>query len=81
MLDSKLHLHRHVDYVHPQALTLLGLIRFITYHFSSLDSLKVFNITLILSKLEYASLVWNNLTLADSSKMENITKKVCKFML
>jgi hypothetical protein len=39
MLDSKLHFHRHVDYLHSQALKLLGLIRFITYNFSSLDSL------------------------------------------
>jgi hypothetical protein len=29
-------------------------------------------ITLILSKPEYASVVWNNLTLADSNKLENI---------
>jgi hypothetical protein len=33
MLDSKLHFHRHVDYLHSQALKLLGLIHFITYHF------------------------------------------------
>jgi hypothetical protein len=30
MVDSKLHLHRHVDYSHSQALKLLGLIRFNT---------------------------------------------------
>jgi hypothetical protein len=55
MLDSKLHFHRHVDYLRSKALKLLGLIRFITYNFSSLDSLKVLYITLIRSKLEYAS--------------------------
>jgi hypothetical protein len=41
MLDSKLHLHRHVDFVHSQALRTLELIRFIIYNFSSFDSLIV----------------------------------------
>jgi hypothetical protein len=80
MLDRKLHFHRHVDYLHSQALQLLRLIRFITYNFSSLYSLKVIYITLIRQKLEYASVVWNILTLADSNNLENI-QKVCKFML
>jgi hypothetical protein len=38
MLDSKLHLHCHVDCVHPQALRTLGLICYITYNLSSLDT-------------------------------------------
>jgi hypothetical protein len=54
MLDRKLHFHRHVDCLHSQALKLLGIIPFIQYIFSSLDSLKVLYITLILSKLVYA---------------------------
>jgi hypothetical protein len=40
MLYSKLHLHCLVDYLHSQALKLLGLIHFIIYNVSSLDSLK-----------------------------------------
>jgi hypothetical protein len=39
---------------------------------SSLDSVKILYITLILSKLEYASVGWNNLTLSDSNKLEII---------
>jgi hypothetical protein len=35
MLDSKLYFHSHVDYVHSQGLRILGLIRYITYNFSS----------------------------------------------
>jgi hypothetical protein len=62
MLDTKLHFHRHVDYLHSQALKLL--ISFIVYNFSSLKCLKVVYITLILLKLEHASATWSNLTLA-----------------
>jgi hypothetical protein len=61
--DRKLHFHRHVDYIHSQALKLLRLIPFITYNFSSSESLKIVYFTLIRSKLEYTSVVWNNLIL------------------
>jgi hypothetical protein len=72
MFGSKLHFHRHVDDLHSQALTLLGLLHFITYSFSSLSSLKVVYITLFRSKLQYASVVWNKLILAGSNNLENI---------
>jgi hypothetical protein len=42
MLDSKLYFHSHVDFVYSQAPRTLGLIRFITYNFSSLDSLDAY---------------------------------------
>jgi hypothetical protein len=75
MLDSKLHFHRHIDYLYSRALELLGLIRFITYNFSSLDCLQVLYTALVRSNLEYASVAWNYLTLADSNKLENIQGK------
>jgi hypothetical protein len=75
MLDNKLYF-RHVDFVHSQALRTLGLIRYVTYNFSSLDCLVVLYNSLIRSKLEYASVVWNNLSLTDSNKVENI-QKIC----
>jgi hypothetical protein len=75
MLDTKLYFHRHVDFVHSQALSTLGLMRYVTYNFSSLDCLVVFYIFLIVSKLEYASVVWNNLSLTDSNKIQNIQRK------
>jgi hypothetical protein len=67
---TKLHFHHHVDCLHSQAL-----IRFITCNSSSLDSLNSFCIALYRSKFEYASVVWNNRTLADSDKLENILGK------
>jgi hypothetical protein len=75
MLDSKLHFLRHIDYLYSRALKLLGLIRFITYDFSFLDCLKVLYTALFRSNLEYASVAWNNLTLADSNKLENVQRK------
>jgi hypothetical protein len=75
MLDSKLHFHRHVDCLHSQALKLLGQICFITYNFSSSDSLEILYITLTRSELQHSSIIWNNLTLADSNKSENIQRK------
>jgi hypothetical protein len=75
MLDSKLYFHRHVDFIYSQSLRTLELVRYVTYNFSSLDSLLVLCIPLTRSKLEYASVVWNNLSLADSNKIENIQRK------
>jgi hypothetical protein len=75
MLDSKLYFRRHVDSVHSQALRTLGLIRHVIYNYSSLDCLVVLYNYLIRSKLEYASVVWSNLTLTDSNKIENIQRK------
>jgi hypothetical protein len=76
-LDSKLHFHRHIDNLYSRALKVLGLIRFITYNFSSLDFLKVLYTALVRSTLEYASVAWSNLSLAYSYKHENIQRKFC----
>jgi hypothetical protein len=75
MLDCKLNFLRHVDYLHSEALKLLGLTRCIIYHICSLGSLKVLYVTLIRSKLEYASVFRDKLTVADSNKLENIQRK------
>jgi hypothetical protein len=77
MLDGKLHFHRYIDYLYSRAPKLPGLIRFISYNFSSLDCLKVLYTALVPSNLEYASVAWNSLTLADSNKFEKHTEKVC----
>jgi hypothetical protein len=59
-IDSKLHFHNHVDYIFSQCIKLLGLVRAITFPFSSIGSLYMLYCTLIRSKLEYASVVWNS---------------------
>jgi hypothetical protein len=40
-IDSKLHFHNHVDYIFSQCIKLLGLVRAITFPFSSIGSLHV----------------------------------------
>lgn len=52
VLDSKLHFHCHVDCVHSQALRTIGVIRYITYNLSYLDSpVDVYN-ALVRSELQ-----------------------------
>jgi hypothetical protein len=74
-IDSELHFHNHVDYIFCQCIKLLGLVRAITFPFSSLGSLCMLYCTLIRSKLEYASVVWNSLTTTDANKLERIQRK------
>lgn len=58
---------------------LLGFTRFITNNISPVDSLKVLYAALLRSELEYTSVAWNNLALADSNK--HIQKKNGQFIL
>ena len=75
LLDSKLHFHAHVDYIFSQSLRTLGLIRTLTYIFSTLDCLLLLHSTLVRPKLEYASVVWNWVTSTDARKLERIQRK------
>jgi hypothetical protein len=63
LLDCKLYFHQHGDYILSQGLKMLGLIRYITSSFSTLESLSVLYRSLVRSKLEYASFIWNSITL------------------
>ncbi|PNF15180.1 hypothetical protein B7P43_G14670 [Cryptotermes secundus] len=73
--DSKLHFHTHVNYIFSQCIKLLGLIHSITYRLPLLKCLYVLYITLVRSKLEYASEVWNSINLTDANKLEHIQQK------
>jgi hypothetical protein len=73
--DSKSNSHNHVDFVFSECINLLGLIRSIIFRYSSLNCLYVLNFTLVRSKLEYASVVWNPLTSTDANKHERIQQK------
>jgi hypothetical protein len=73
-VNSKLYFHNHVDFLFSKCIKLLGLIRFIALRFSPLDCLYVLYFTLMRSKLEYASVVWNS-TSTDASRLERFQQK------
>jgi hypothetical protein len=57
LLDCTLYFHQHINYIFSQSLKMLGLIRYITSSYSTLDSLLVLYSTLVRSKIENASVV------------------------
>jgi hypothetical protein len=73
--DSKLYFHNHVDFLFCECIKILGLIRSITFRFSSFECLFLLYTALIRPRLEYASVVWNSITSTDSKKLECIQKK------
>jgi hypothetical protein len=54
---------------------MLGLIRYITSPFPSIDTLVSLYCALVLSKLEFSSVARNSVTLTDSSKIEGVQRK------
>jgi hypothetical protein len=53
----------------------LGLIHSITFNFSSLENMLILYITLITSKLDYASVAWNSIMSTDANKLERIKQR------
>jgi hypothetical protein len=64
-----------VDFKFSECIKLFGLIRSITFRFSFLDCLYMLYFTLVISKLEYASVVWNSITSTNASKFERMRQK------
>jgi hypothetical protein len=79
--DPKLHFHSHVHNLFSGCIKLIGLIRSITYRFSSLECLYVLYSTLVRSRLEYTSVVWNSITSTDANKLERIQQKFASVCL
>ena len=74
-IDKNLHFHQQGDNISSQAIKPLGLIRTVTFPFLSLHSLLTLYYTSVRPKLEYASVVWNSVTLLDACKMVRILWK------
>jgi hypothetical protein len=75
LLDSKLHFHARVDYIFSNSIKTLGLIRTVTYSFSTLDRLLILYLIPVRPKLEYASAVWNSIAATDAKKLERTQRK------
>ncbi|PSN37432.1 hypothetical protein C0J52_23145, partial [Blattella germanica] len=78
LLDSKLYFHSHIDYLFSTSLKMLGLIHVITYNFNNINSHITLYKSIIRSKLEYCSCVWNSITSTDSYKIEILQNKFLK---
>jgi hypothetical protein len=79
VIDANLHFHDHVNFIFSRCVKLLGLVRSITFNFSSLECLLRLYITLVRSKMEYASIVWNSIMSTDSNKLECIQQRFVAF--
>lgn len=68
-LESKLYFQAYVDYTLSQSVWMLGLMKTINYSSSNLDNLLILYLTIVRTKLEYDSTVWNSITSAEAKKL------------
>jgi hypothetical protein len=58
------------------AMKLLGLIRTLTFSFSTIDTLLMLHFILVRSRVEYGSVALNPVTITDSNKLERVQRNV-----
>jgi hypothetical protein len=69
-----LYFYNNVDHTVAQAFNMLRLIRYITSS-SAVNTLIALSCAVVRSKIEFASVVWNFVTLPDFYKIEKVQKK------
>jgi hypothetical protein len=59
-------------FIFSHCIKMIGLIRSVTFNYSTLVCMLILYFALIRSKVEYASVVWNSITSTDGNKLERI---------
>jgi hypothetical protein len=72
--DNSLRFHLHVVHIFSDAIILLAFIRSATFSLSFLGRILKLQFTWVISKAEYASIVWSLITYTDTNKLERIQK-------
>lgn len=80
LLDDKLYFHHQIDSMINQSKKQFGLIKFITFYSTIPAALLSLYITLIRSKLEYGSLIWNNINTTYANKIEKLQTKIDSYI-
>jgi hypothetical protein len=76
LIDAKFNFHQQVDNIFFHVYRMLGLIRIVTFPFSSLHNLLTLYYNLVRRKLEYVRVAWNSVTSTDAGKLERIQRKL-----
>jgi len=70
--DSKLHFLAHLDYFVFRSVRMLGLVRTVTYYFSTLESSLILYLELVRCELAYAAILWHSISSTDARKLEYV---------
>jgi len=81
LVTSNLHWNEHYDMLLKEAYKTLGLIRRIFQNARVVQTKKLLYLTLVRSKLQYCSPIWRPQFMNDIKNIENIQRRVTKFIL
>lgn len=81
VFDSSLSFVNHIEYIIPRAYKVLGFLRRNCSEFTDPNTLKLVYISLVRSKLEYASPVWSPRCDIHISRVERVQRKFLKFVV
>jgi hypothetical protein len=73
-LDSKLYFHNHINFIFSHCIKLLGLVRRLSFNFSSLECTFILYFTLFRSTVKYESVIWNCVTPTDTNKLNALSR-------
>ena len=80
MFDSKFRFVEHIESVCTRAHRTLGFIMRVSRNFRSVATIKSLYYAYVMSKLEYASLIWSPIYTSHSLQLERIQRKMLKYI-